>query len=1520
MNARRRRLTIILLVVIPITLLLVGSIIYIVTQARQTLRRVDVILVEEIERQTNRAVEVGRVDVSLFSGVAAIHDFRIADGESFAEGTLLEAEKVVVNFRFRDLIFGRVPPIQSIESVRLVSPAIRLERFRDGQFNIQDLLVSRPGPPMPPFTGVVDVTNGTLILRDWLALVPGAKPAVTQVVDLEGTFDATNVPLYVYNFTARGPDGRLFDTLSLSGSIDNRTSTISTDIIADNASAAYWMNYFIRPGAVRVRSGCGDVRISLDSRLVNGRRVWSYTGSADVRNASATVSWLREPATNVSGRIRLANQTFDFNLAGSVAGSPIRMTGTMAGFEDPRFNLRVVSSSINYPRLLNAVQSPVNLGGVRLIGRGPLTLDIAGRSNNLVIAARGTIPTARADGYQATDIAIRATYADNVIAVESATARTLNGRVAASGTVTALDGAARLAITGTASGAELGLIPQLRQTGLQGTAAGRFAVVGTTAAPRLDANVQVSRGTLDNLVFRNAVANLSITADQVRIHSLAAAVAGGVVRASGDIAPSQLALRAVATGVDMNLLQRPLGLTGYAGIVNFEGNVTGAFANPLIVGRAEVFDGRFQRFAFDYARGQITATTEGITLDDAVVRILPAEVALRGRIAGIGTQTPTIEFDVDVVDAPADRIIELLQAQADITGAVTGRLTIRGTAPNIVATGMLTLTDGAVAGFPITEARAAFAYADGQLRLTDLLARSDGAVFSADGIIDAQGNIAFNFVANDVSLVRISEFTQPYAALSGVVDATGSVTGTTESPVVAATVVSNNPVINTVRFNRFAAEVAWSERSLAVSNAALQLGEGVFSIERAAVDNITDAALVEGGVLQNFSYPAIYTVVSESPYINQPEGEGLRTLLARLRRPDTGIVSASFAAQGPVDALEAKFSLAAQDIDISEIRNAKIELAAVSRRGQVILESFEATAEALSVSARGALVADGQTDLEIDAYNVDLDALTSATGPTHIRGIATVRASIQGPIDAPLITASFEVVDPVIYGIEFDRFRASQITVSQNEIEISRALVTRDAQSATLFGTLPWDWTALTVPADRPIALHAALEEQTLEILTMFSDAITADPENPGRITADLDITGTLSRPNLSGQMIVADGNVSVRNFQTSFTNVQANLVFDQDVMRVETLSGASTGGGTFEVVPGGTISLGNLVQPAEGPPAGSLDIVVRLNDLFLAQQNLLGYQERVSGRFSTVNGLTASGTISEPLISGQVRVRDTTVILSRVPAGLPAAARDFVINPGFDIAFSIEDNVWFRNPNIVALLEGDGRISGTLENPLVTAEVRMSRGTLRLPTARMRITRGNINVNWSPADPASRMTVDLRAQTTLTATSPLGLPRRYTIYLEIDAPIDRLEPEDIDLRSDPAGLSRTQILAALGHFEDIFGTGEIELRDQLRDLFSVAISPRLFDPLETTFVEALGLEEFTIEYGFEQPLAVFLTRRLFDEVYLSYWRIVTGAPNITGATYSLRLSYRVRDWLEIGYVTDSRRVNILEASYNRRF
>jgi translocation and assembly module TamB len=535
---------------------------------------------------------------------------------------------------------------------------------------------------------------------------------------------------------------------------------------------------------------------------------------------------------------------------------------------------------------------------------------------------------------------------------------------------------------------------------------------------------------------------------------------------------------------------------------------------------------------------------------------------------------------------------------------------------------------------------------------------------------------------------------------------------------------------------------------------------------------------------------------------------------------------------------------------------------------------------------------------------------------------------VTGTLDAPNPAGTLRIADGnIVAGSTQAAFTNVQADVAFEKDAIRVEKFSGESPSGgkiAVDGEIPWSWVNLNVPVDKQINLHAKIDKQTLAVLGQLTSAIIPDIKRPGIMSADINVAGTFADPDLSGQLVVSDANFSLKNVENSFVNIQAKLAFQQDTLLIENLSGASSTGGTFEVAPGGKLPISALFPATSRQSIGNVGLVVRLKNLTLAERNLFGYEENINGSFSTVgDGITITGPLMKPEITGRINISNAMALASPIPESKQATKWNFSFDPRFDISFALQRDVWFRNQTLSTMIEGEGTLGGTLNNPKVDAGFQIAYGNINLPTARMRITSGKVTVAWEAPGDGPRVLVDIQARTTVAVKAAGSLSdtsRRYTIIMAVRGPLSNLQPENVDLRSEPPGLTRKQILASLGHFEDIIGEGDIALSQQLRDVFNVAVSPLLLSPLESRFIDAFGLEEFNIEYGLEQPLAVFLSRKLVNGFYLSYWRIMTGLPTITGSTYTFRLSYRLRDWLELGYMTDSRRVNLLEASFNRRF
>ena len=88
------------------------------------------------EKSLNRKVELGDIQVSLFSGIG-LSQLRIAEAQG--DEYFVTAEKLVLRYRFWPLLFMKVV----VDEVRLEEPRIRIERLPDGRFNFSDLMTEK---------------------------------------------------------------------------------------------------------------------------------------------------------------------------------------------------------------------------------------------------------------------------------------------------------------------------------------------------------------------------------------------------------------------------------------------------------------------------------------------------------------------------------------------------------------------------------------------------------------------------------------------------------------------------------------------------------------------------------------------------------------------------------------------------------------------------------------------------------------------------------------------------------------------------------------------------------------------------------------------------------------------------------------------------------------------------------------------------------------------------------------------------------------------------------------------------------------------------------------------------------------------------------------------------------------------------------------------------------------------------------------------------------------------------------
>ena len=1519
---RSTKLLITLIAYVPILILVVVSTFYLYDQYERILQHADVIFRDELTRRFNKDVRIGRARVRPLGSVV-LEDVEIANGKTFASGTLLTARRVIIHYNLRSLLYGL--GAQGISRVELIDPQGLLLRRKDGSLNIVELFEAPPGPPRPSFLGTVTITGGKATFIDYRA---GTKPlpAVIRFSNINATIDASSYPAYSFRISSSGEKTK-FKSLKVVGVYDPRAGSINMDVDGTGVSAAYSTAYFGILKSIQVKSGELRVLVGMDLRRNGGWAIKTVSGLVKVTNTSLNLPGVLEPIRQINGNIIMAGQQVAINLGSSLADTRWRVAGTISGFRNPKIDLMVTSPNANFARLTQVVNLPSSVKQLKLIGRGLIRARATGTLANPIVETTARIPAITADKYTARNVVISASYDGKIIGLDSVRFQAFGANIAARGYVN-LAAVPAIAIQARVNNLNLSQLPLPAGVQASGIANADLLISGTTTSPVINGSLAVSNGSVNKIPFKSASASFRYAGGQANIAQLSAAgVDGGTVRLSGTVSARAVNLNVVAEGINMATMGAAIGQPGYEGIGYFSGRISGRITDPSIIGVLEIFKGRYQDYQAEYIRVELSGSRQDVLVKEAIARLFGTEVSFTGRISGLGTRRIGVKGTARLGRVTAEQLMNLLGQKLNITGIVSGELDISGTytpgtrAPfkDITAAGTLRIEDATVFGYLISNAVVNLSLANSRLVITEASVSSQDAELTASGSIALDTNaIDISFNLKNFNLARAADAFSSYAQISGIVNAEGTISGTIIDPNIDTRITATDLIINGKKFDTAAITLQYADNAISSFLVELKRGLQQLAIQGADYNLETNCVASVSGRLVDISARELWDIFMSSPYLASESGSELRRSLSDVPKITSGFLNGTFQLSGCLTKPDGALNLQATNVGIDTQKIESIIVDASVINGVVTLNQFRASSEEMIISATGApLYRDGELQLEVTAQNMDLTRLRPWLGENTMGGVLAAEFSIRGNINSPQVTGSVEVVNPSFRGLVFDRLRLSRIDVDSNRIEFSDVILAAGDHQVVAQGFLPWNWATMSIPQNVPLEMSARLNRQDLSVLGSFTTAIDTS-RTTGTMEAALNISGTLASPQLDGSLTVENGSIGITGLTNEFNNVNVNVSFDGNRIVFNQVSAESSLGGTIAVQPGGYISVGNL-------STSEANLLVGARQLIIAERNALGFQEDV--RLQIDAGISIAGNLNNLQIAdasfenqpGGVVVSNARLSFVTPQGMAPRQPPVLPINPSLNISLRLGEDVLITPPNMSLLVSGGGTLKGTVARPDLELNLNIEEGSIRLAASRLNmVPGGRITARYSPTREAPELRVEFQATTTVTATNPFGRRQRYVITLGVLGPVDNLQ---INLSSSPSDLSREQILAVLGHIEGIFASGEAELQRELGNILTAVGTSTLFGPIETLFVEKLGFEQFTLDYRPTAPLALFASRRIFGNIYFSFYRRLTSSfTDIDPVEYQFNISYRFRSLYEFSIGVDDQANGIIQAQYTNRF
>ena len=293
-----------------------------------TPERVRATVLPMAEDALQREVQLGEIEVSIFSGIA-LHDLKIKEKDQ--DEIFVSAGQVVLRYRFWPLFFLQVV----VDEVRLEEPRIRVVRLADGTFNFSDLIAdvadagdtgappepaaekSAGPPPINLTIATVRLTDGELVFVDQM-INPDA-PLRYQLSQLN--FSARDIALnraFPFELTSRINDA----PFSVDGRADILRQTGNARITLENFDVTAFSPYFRE----QVPGRLTGLKVDLDVRAEGGVKQVVSSGKVALRDINLTLDDLADAP------IRGANLHLDYDLEADLEGSTLQLRSTRLDF------------------------------------------------------------------------------------------------------------------------------------------------------------------------------------------------------------------------------------------------------------------------------------------------------------------------------------------------------------------------------------------------------------------------------------------------------------------------------------------------------------------------------------------------------------------------------------------------------------------------------------------------------------------------------------------------------------------------------------------------------------------------------------------------------------------------------------------------------------------------------------------------------------------------------------------------------------------------------------------------------------------------------------------------------------------------------------------------------------------------------------------------------------------------------------------------------------------------------------
>lgn len=1007
------------------------------------------------------------------------------------------------------------------------------------------------------------------------------------------------------------------------------------------------------------------------------------------------------------------------------------------------------------------------------------------------------------------------------------------------------------------------------------------ALSGKLARPVIDIRSNATAGASIYGSPRVALGNIEFAGrylgGKLNILRFAAAGRNGVFVARGsiDVDASRMDLSLDGNGVRLAEFSPDLKGTGL-----FRLDVKGTPSQPVAMGRAEIIGAEVMGYEIPFAGGTIRWDANGVMVRDLIA--VKGATTAKG-YASWNSRDRQLDGEVAITD------VILSDWLGDtVTGSLgIRRATLRGTIENPVISARGSGRNIVVSGVRVDSVSFNIHALKNLLFVSELKLEAGQGSASASGYLDLQGSIGvLTGEAKGLPLARLYPGNRDSFALDGTVEGQfianfdGQTLSTLSSSGTVQNVAVNGALIGSGEWKLQGLGSLWS--------ASAMVGQIERYVELDVPYYDQNEQTLRGTITAyNIGVGTIHDALKR--YL--PKDSPRMAQRLELLQGDVGLSAEVSLDEGEASLNIANATIERLSLDQQDLGRLSLNATRKGRLWSIKDLTWQKDGQKASIS--GTIDEDGELEVDGDIYNLRNQLLCSLFPdlPNLTGSVDLLSFSANGPTRSPTIHASLQASN---VGLANDSVKAEDLITT--DVNISNLLISEGSIKAEgwvfykgirgeIQADLPFHY-PLEIPEGEPIRGSLTLATNQLEAFVKYVPNLS--PATKGLVTGTLALSGTVGNPVLNGEVKVDAPIVAVNGVDTYFKDVKAGVSLLSNEATVYASAAADKGGTIEASTSAKNIDLTSLLTAPSKLLSLPISGYININNANLHHNG---------NKYGSIS-LVADGKVG---ISGSVRspvFRSTGIALKEVSGIAPSEftqqpenARP-EIDPQFDVRFNVLPLAKAKASNAEVFMYGYGNLTGSMFRPNMQANLTLSKGSLKLPNARIQLHEGGsmrfaYSINQDGLGQA-RMDVDLHGSTNVAAVRYGDTVDRYAIDLQMRGDILEAGKLQITAQSDPPDLSQDRILNILGQGDFFQGLAQ----GNQSAIASFAL-PTFLDPVTSLLAKNFGLEYLMVEYDLQKRTTLTAARTLGNGFTLMGRRQISPAT-FGRELYEIKLNYRL--------------------------